>query len=184
VGTYEIVSEVGQVELHEGIKLPRRVRLRIHGEPGDPIPFDGEGRLRMIGGRMEVTHLSLQQVEGGPPVTGETLRGAPRRLARAVVQRLHKIDLTDAGFAIGMVRLGADAKEMAKAGPSDLTLSLVASIYRLAYVTDDPPAKTVHALMGIPRSTAGRWIMAARKKGFLGPAEPRKAGEVETTKEA
>jgi integrase len=31
------------------------VRLGIHGEPGDPIPFDGEARLRIIGGRMEVT---------------------------------------------------------------------------------------------------------------------------------
>jgi hypothetical protein len=92
--------------------------------------------------------------------------------------------MSDAGFAIGMVRLGVDAKEIAKEGPTDLTLSLVASIYRLAYVTDDPPAKTVHGLMGIPRSTAGRWIMAARQKGFLGPAEPRKAGEAETTKEA
>lgn len=86
--------------------------------------------------------------------------------------------MTGPGVALGFMTLGVDPKEIAAQGPTDLTLSLVASIYRLGYITDDPPAKTVHEVLGVPRSTAGRWIMATRKKGFLGPAERGgKAGE-------
>lgn len=70
-----------------------------------------------------------------------------------------------------------DVKTIIADGPTDDALRLVASAYRLSYVAGDPPARSVQRLLGIPRSTTGRWIMLARKRGFLGPTEERKAGE-------
>jgi transposase len=61
-------------------------------------------------------------------------------------------------------------------GPSDADLRAVADVYQLAYVTGGAPTKTVMERLGLPRSTAGRWIALARERGLLGPATPRKAG--------
>jgi transposase len=61
-------------------------------------------------------------------------------------------------------------------GPSDEDLRAVADVYGLAFVTGGAPTKTVMERLGLPRSTAGRWIKMARERGLLGPATPRKAG--------
>jgi integrase len=67
-------------------------------------------------------------------------------------------------------------------GPSDADLRAVADVYQLAYVTGGAPTKTVMERLGLPRSTAGRWIALARERGLLGPATPRKAGWYSTTR--
>jgi hypothetical protein len=50
-------------------------------------------------------------------------------------------------------------------------------MYRLSYACGVAPTKSVAELFEMPRSTAGRWIATARKKGYLGKASPRYAGE-------
>lgn len=60
--------------------------------------------------------------------------------------------------------------------PSDDELRRVAEIYR-ANLGHGSPAKAVAIHMPLSRSTAGRWIGAARKRGFLGPAVDRQPGE-------
>ena len=41
----------------------------------------------------------------------------------------------------------------------------------------DPPTEKVAEEMHVARSTAARWVAAARKRGFLGPALRGRAGE-------
>jgi hypothetical protein len=65
---------------------------------------------------------------------------------------------------------------LAKQGPTDRALQWVAHIYQFAVAVGVGPTKAVEELIGLTRPTAGRWIAAARRKGFLGPAEIGKAG--------
>jgi hypothetical protein len=59
-------------------------------------------------------------------------------------------------------------------------LRMVAHVYRTALRLGEPPAKHVEQMLG-PTSPANarRWIAAARREGYLGPAPAQgKAGEV------
>jgi len=56
-------------------------------------------------------------------------------------------------------------------GPTDESLWWVAYVYRLALVAGEPPTKTVEQALELPRSTAGRWIAAARQRHLLGESE-------------
>lgn len=63
-------------------------------------------------------------------------------------------------------------------GPTDRVLRWVAHWYRLAIALgDNAPTKAVQEALGLSRTTSIRWVMSAREKGFLGPAEPGKRGE-------
>jgi len=53
----------------------------------------------------------------------------------------------------------------------------VAEIYRTALHSKDHPTKAVAVGFTVTPSTAGRYVMEARRRGFLGPTEPGKAGE-------
>jgi hypothetical protein len=65
---------------------------------------------------------------------------------------------------------------LAEEGPTDRALRWVAHIYRFAFAVGGPPTGWVEEAFGLTRPTAGRWISAARQRGFLGPAEVGKAG--------
>jgi hypothetical protein len=68
-------------------------------------------------------------------------------------------------------------EDVAANGPTDEALSWVASTYRLALVVGERPTKAVRDSMGLPQSTAARWVQQARQRGFLGPSDGRgKAG--------
>jgi hypothetical protein len=54
----------------------------------------------------------------------------------------------------------------------------VASVYRAAHADHRPPTQAVSARFGVSRSTAGRWIAEARRRGLLGDARPGMAGEI------
>jgi hypothetical protein len=55
-------------------------------------------------------------------------------------------------------------------------LRWVAHIYQFAVAVGAKPTKWIEESFGLSRPTAGRWIAAARERGFLGPAELGKAG--------
>jgi hypothetical protein len=61
---------------------------------------------------------------------------------------------------------------------TDERLAQVAEVYREAIEHDRPPKKSVAAALNVAVSTAGRYIVLARKKGHLGPTEPGKKGEL------
>lgn len=178
----EVTRTTGKVDLPEGLTLPRSVRVKISGEADDELlPFDGDAVLRFQHGRLEVASLTLRQVSDGPPIRGDRLRQIHRVLIQTVLHILQPIPLLKPGPGLPLLSVFAgwkDVKTIIADGPTEEALQLVATAYRFSYVAGDPaPAKFVQSLLGIPRSTAGRWIMLARKRGFLGPTEERKAGE-------
>lgn len=67
--------------------------------------------------------------------------------------------------------LDEDVDRIKRDGPTDQALRLVAYLYRLALVVGEPPTQTVERNLRLARSTAGRWVSLARKRGFLGKAE-------------
>lgn len=60
----------------------------------------------------------------------------------------------------------------------DETLTLAAEVYRDAVRHGVGATDAVFDAFPISRSTAGRWIVEARRRGFLGPAIPGVAGEL------
>lgn len=56
----------------------------------------------------------------------------------------------------------------------------VADVYRQALAAGERPTRAVADTLGVARSTAGRYVMEARARGFLDPAPgPGRSGEVE-----
>jgi transposase len=57
-------------------------------------------------------------------------------------------------------------------------LARVAEVYREAHALGSNPTRTVAQRLGVARSTAGRYVVQARRQGHLGPAPGlRVAGE-------
>jgi hypothetical protein len=52
-------------------------------------------------------------------------------------------------------------RDIAQAGPTTETLKQVAVLYQLAVIRGDAPTLTVADTLGVPRSTAGRWVTRA-----------------------
>lgn len=52
-------------------------------------------------------------------------------------------------------------------GPTDESLQWAANFYNLGQVLGLPPAKQVEINLGLPRTTASKWVRRAREKGLL-----------------
>jgi hypothetical protein len=135
-------------------------------------------------GHFVCNQLTVKRRKDGPPITTEGLREIP---VAAFLRAALEFHLMRGGPVIregntstltltwaGPIALSERAR--AGAGPSEKDLRAVADVYQLAYVTGGAPTKTVMERLGLPRSTASRWIRMARDRGLLGPATPRKAG--------
>jgi len=72
----------------------------------------------------------------------------------------------------GREPLGKTAPDdVAEHGPTDRALRWTAHFYRYGYAVSYNPTKGVEEMLKLPRSTAGRWIAAAREACNLGPSE-------------
>ncbi|GIU97412.1 MAG: hypothetical protein KatS3mg013_1215 [Actinomycetota bacterium] len=164
----------GKVVTADGISLFRRVRVRAEDDRWTAevsVSYDEE-LGRMVAERLEVRGI-------GAPVTPELLRKVPlKRLVAHGAFRAAGADLfgdpTSAAYLVGRV-LGVDPVEIAAKGPTDEALRITAAVYRIAYLAGLRPTNVVAAAMKIPRSTAGRWVMTARRRGFLAPTTRGKA---------
>lgn len=132
-------------------------------------------------GRFECVSVTVERREGGPAVTTEALRGIP---VASLVKQVGASSVLVVSH-VSEHELAADDKSLTdemvqrfkQSGPTDEVLWWVAYVYRLALAIGSPPTKLVAEWMELPRSTAGRWVAAARDRGFLGAAEgPGKAG--------
>jgi hypothetical protein len=114
----------------------------------------------------------------GRPVTTEVLRQARigdwinLALMRTTVvdpeqQPIRVIDNPDSREPWGLI----PPDDLADGGPTDRALRWVAHIYRYGFAVSYNPTKAVMEQLKLPRSTAGRWIAAAREAGYLGPSE-------------
>ena len=174
------------IELGPGLGAPREFTFSVEEERLYSLEADVVYE-QPVGGRMGhfvVDRLTIRRREDGPPVTTEGLRQIPVAafLHIALEGRLMRVgptvregnkstwELTWAG------PIALSERAQAGGGPGDEDLRAVADVYHLAYVTGAAPTKTVMERLGLPRSTASRWIRMARERGLLGPATPRKAG--------
>jgi hypothetical protein len=135
-------------------------------------------------GRFVCEELTIKRRSDGPPITTEGIREIPIAafLRLAVEGNVMRVGPTirDGNKSsweltwIDPITLSERARS--GGGPADEDLRAIAEVYQVAYATGGPPTKTVMQRLGLPRSTASRWIRMARERGLLGPATPRKAG--------
>jgi len=164
--------------------LPERFSAEID-DPGYPYAVELEIAVRY--GLPTCSRLVLSQRDGGEPVSSRGLRAVPltRYLALATAQAaLKAYPQVDGSVAYEpmwgeeVVRGPEDIE-----GPrpmSDEHLREVARIYREAVGRgSNAPRRAIEADPRWHASTAtvGRWVQAARRRGFLRDAMPRRAGE-------
>ncbi len=149
-----------------GLFAPPEFTARVSGEP----PLDVDLLIRVADGRFVCAELTARQQANGPAVSAETLRRVPVatlvRESVRIVAMPAMVDEAQQVTTIEPVEQG-DGKRLAAAGPTDETLAFVAFTYQLAYALGDGPTRAVQEQLGLPRSTAGRWIEKARKRGLL-----------------
>ena len=122
-------------------------------------------------GRLVAKKVTVEAGEEGP-VRTETLRAI--QLANLVSHAADGIQMGKWGAAKPTPE---EAAYVARHGLDDTTLGIVARVYRLAYLRGAAPTKTVEMVFQLPRSTAGRWVAAARAGGHLKDSQrPGKAG--------
>jgi hypothetical protein len=61
---------------------------------------------------------------------------------------------------------------------SNELLERIARVYRQAVAERRPPKRAVEAAEGVSEATAGRYVMRARQRGYLGKTLPGKQGEI------
>jgi len=166
------------VEVAPGLKCP--ALLQIEGETDDEV-YGFVIEVVPQGGRLVARSVKVHQRVGGPPVTGEAIRSIPvATMVRAAAGGILVEHPDEEGSSIKLLSpiglMGGVVPEaylprLRQNGPTDETLQWVARVYRVALLLSDPPTKAVEALFEVPRSTAGRWVAAARRRGFLGRSE-------------
>jgi hypothetical protein len=127
------------------------------------------------GGRLVATEVRVFYSDGRP-VTTEDLRAIrvanlTSFAARQVVQRTSYDPETGTSTLVPAGVTVEDVEYVREHGLTDRTLRIVAHTYRLALITSQPPTKAVEEWLDLARSTAGRWVAAARESGYLGKAE-------------
>lgn len=126
-------------------------------------------------------------------ISGELLRTIPvaRLVREAVTAAMNKVRELPDGRVVPLITDQGDRDEFyasfaggmrqpRRGSPlSDDHLRRVADLYRAALERGDPPTQTIADEFPVPlaRSTAAKWVMKARERGFLGPAMQGKAGE-------
>ncbi len=145
-----------------------------------PHGHDVEVRVVVADGRLSAREVVVRQVEGGPPVTTEDLRQVPVatlvQYAVGHIQRIHAVREHEVVLH-GQPAHEAEFQRAKQQGMTEETLQLVARTYRIAHLMGKAPTRMVEEWFELPRSTAGRWVAAARKKGYLEPAAgPGKTG--------
>ncbi len=168
--------------------IPRRFSAHVD-DPAQPFTLD----LMVVTGsehRPQVVSLELSMRNLTEPgsITTERLRSV--QVAKALQQALRKatkpvIDKGDGTFTFPDDSTGTSWGGQSVARPvrgepmSEDFLRLVADTYRMAVANGSrQPVEDMRAQIGWgSRSTAGRWVVQARKAGLLGPAIGRTAGE-------
>jgi hypothetical protein len=161
------------VELIGGLRVSAEFSAHATG-PG--LPYDVTIEARYEGGRFRVLTLTTTSRPEGEPVTTEGLRKVP--VGRIMQQALEKL-VVEGEWQSGLVEWGPWGISMhtRPKGPDEDAQLTVAALYRFAHLVGVPPTAYVAETLGLPKSTAGRWVGLARKSGHLGPALGTKAGE-------
>lgn len=166
------------VRVAEDLVMPQLVTVVAYDMPSGP---DAEVDVIAESGRLVADEVRLTRGADGLPLTTESIRmvqvaylvkWAARHVLRIEKMTEHEMPTVAAGVT------DADLAYVKEHGLTDRTLQIVAHTYRMGMLMGNSPTKQVEEWLEQPRSTVGRWIAAARKKGYLGTAEgPGRAGE-------
>lgn len=131
------------------------------------LDYEVEIEVELREGRYEVDAVRVARKSDGPEVGGEAIRAIP-------VKTIMNFGAVKAAPEL----FSRYQREDLFKRVNDEALGLVADLYRWAAMVGEPPTQTVaaHLFHGV-RPTAARWVMRARDRGFLGPAEIGRGGE-------
>jgi hypothetical protein len=175
--TYNLVKD-SPVPYRPGYALPARFMYSVTRADGQRLTL----RLEVVNRRVVCRKVELESDSG---VSASDMKSVPlaRWIGAAVTAALLKVERTSDGVAMTPV----GERELVPAPrrtrvPDDL-LQEVAKVYREALDRGAAPTRAVAEQVVHPegwrpsRSTAGRWVYEARRRGFLGPTGERQAGE-------
>jgi len=177
--------------------IPAEFLAGVDQENGPGYVLD----LAVEDGRVVCNRVSVVRRPNAPPLKATQLRYAFDKLAReaaaVVAVTVNEIDTNgrfhgrrhDGSVSEFLAEYDSASKRTTRRGSRmpDSHLQEVARVYREALAAKKPPVQAVqrHFRVGgrpVSRSTAGRWVFEARRRGFLGPTQPGQAGEATTTK--
>lgn len=114
-----------------------------------------------------ITSTTLRAVKVWAIAQEGILLGLWRGRANLVNGRIASVDMLDNVTALS----DAEVTQLRQQGPTDESLEWVANFYNLGTMLGLPPAKQVEVNLGLPRTTATKWIKRARDKGLLDRGE-------------
>lgn len=158
------------------------------------LPYDVEFEVDLVDDRLACTELTCRRRPDGPAVTKTGVAALP--LSKLQDGAFRKEARSDSGLEIDGSRMTVTVTSEDEPPPeavpyaafhgrrtrqankvTDDELRDVAAVYREALKRGDPPTLTVAEQLVYSRATAGRRVQAARKLGYLGPAQERRKGE-------
>lgn len=171
------------VDVPPGLRVPVTVTAagplsRLMSGRLSDAPFDGpdlEIEMQAVYdemlGRYRVERLRLAAPDGGE-VTGTLLRRVPvQTILRWVIPRAIKDYAGTDSVAVKAYRFPEQAnsgdRRAGRRGPSLEDLQAVATVYRLAEIASDAPAKAVAEAFRLEKRTATNWILKARESNLL-----------------
>jgi hypothetical protein len=185
--TMRIPGDLPLVPWQDGLMLPARFRATVED---DKLPYRIELEIKVVDRHPTCTKLTLAQRGDGPPVSSRELRSArlTAYLAIAATQAAWRVVPLGTGSvaveqpAIGeeivVQRVEIEPPRQGRHRLSDDHLREVARLYRDALAEGKrAPREAIKAQIPASTATIARWVQEARRKGFLGEATPRRAGE-------
>jgi hypothetical protein len=166
--------------------LPLAHGLAIPADLRRPILVRGQsvGTIE-IGVRDGTVAIVAVHADSDHELTSEILRGlqAPRRLARAIAE--HEVLVVSRGrdgTMYGEQRLDGGQPEPPQRRRlpqtwTDEHFREVAAVYRDAVARGTSTQRAIQARWKVSPTSARRYVQEARRRGLLGPAQGRKAGE-------
>lgn len=130
--------------------------------------------IDLIDGMLQPTRVEVVGRDGYP-VSGTTLRQVPvKGMASHLIQNaIATREETESGTTVSMgasspIHLDeAEKLRLRSQGPVEESLRAVANFYEFGRITGYPPAKFVEDNLGLPRTTASKWIRRAREAGLI-----------------
>ena len=155
--------------------VPAVVTVEPLPDDREPLDYDIEMTLDVIGGRMQCVRLCAVQRDGGPPVTTENLRRVPvgqiitlASLDGRLVSECVPDPENPGSFVPAADSWTPPPVDFAEAGMTDEALEQAARVYRMALATGARPFGVLERDFNLPRAKASRWITTARRRGILG----------------
>jgi hypothetical protein len=140
---------------------------------GEPAT-DGELRVRIEqsdGGRVRLVALQM-----AGQISAEALRSIPiGRIEAAANAELHPSSPATPPHP-AEAAIPADLRSSAVRGYPDAFYEAIAGAYRRLAAISARPVGEIAEANDVPVTTAQRWVKEARRRGFLAPGHPGKAG--------